>query len=94
MVSDDSKRIQPFIHMYLFSPQGLPWWLRGKESAGSAGAAGDLGSIPESGRSPGKGNGNPLQHSCLENPIDRGDSPWTKEPGRLQTMGSQRVGHD
>ena len=62
-----------------------------KESACNTG---DLGSIPESGRSPGKGNGNPLQHSCLENPIDRGDSPWTKEPGRLQTMGSQRVGHD
>ena len=31
---------------------------------------GDLGSIPESGRSPGEGNGNPLQHSCLENPMD------------------------
>ena len=34
--------------------------------------AGDLGSIPGSGRSPGEGNGNPLQYSCLENPIDRG----------------------
>ena len=34
--------------------------------------AGDLGSIPESGRSPGEGNGNPLQYSCLENPMDRG----------------------
>ena len=36
------------------------------------------------GTSPGKGNGNPLQHSCLENPMDRG-------PGGLQSMGSQRV---
>ena len=34
--------------------------------------AGDLDSIPGSGRSPGEGNGNPLQYSCLENPIDRG----------------------
>ena len=35
-------------------------------------AAGDLGSIPGSGRSPGEGNGNPLQYSCLGNPMDRG----------------------
>ena len=34
--------------------------------------AGDTGSIPEPGRSPGEGNGNPLQPSCLENPMDRG----------------------
>ena len=34
--------------------------------------AGDLGSIPGSGRSPGEGNGNPLQYSCLENSMDRG----------------------
>ena len=34
--------------------------------------AGDAGSIPGSGRSPGEGNGNPLQYSCLENPTDRG----------------------
>ena len=35
-------------------------------------SAGDSGSIPGSGRSPGGGNGNPLQYSCLENPMDRG----------------------
>ena len=40
----------------------------GKESACNAG---DPGSIPGSGRSPGEGNGNPLQYSCLENPMDR-----------------------
>ena len=34
--------------------------------------AGDLGSIPGLGRSPGEGNGNPLQYACLENPMDRG----------------------
>ena len=42
--------------------------------------AGDPGSIPGSGRSPGEGNGNPLQYSCLKNPMDRGAwlgySPW------------------
>ena len=48
---------------------GLPWWLSGKESACQAG---DPGSIPGLGRSPGEGNGNPLQYSCLENPMDRG----------------------
>ena len=41
----------------------------GKESACNAG---DLGSIPGSERSPGGGNGNPLQYSCLENPMNRG----------------------
>ena len=47
----------------------LPWWLRGKASAYNVE---DLGSIPGLGRSPGEGNGNPLQYSCLENPMDRG----------------------
>ena len=46
----------------------------------SAGAAGDMGSVPGSGRSPGRGHGNPLQYSCLEDPMDRGawrgNSPW------------------
>ena len=43
-------------------------------SGGKASAynAGDLGSIPGLGRSPGEGNSNPLQYSCLENPMDRG----------------------
>ena len=44
----------------------------GSEVKAFAWNAGDLGSIPGSGRSPGEGNGNPLQHSCLENPMDRG----------------------
>ena len=38
----------------------------------NAGDTGDMGSITGSGRHPGKGNGNPLQHSCLQNPMDRG----------------------
>ena len=49
---------------------------------------GDLGSILGLGRFPGEGNGNPLQYSCLENPMDGG--AWC----RLLSMGSQRVGHD
>ena len=52
----------------------LPCSSVGKESACSAG---EQGSIPGLGRSPGKGNGNPLQYPCLENPMDRGAySPW------------------
>ena len=53
---------------------GLPRWLSDKESVCSAG---DLGLIPGFGRSPGEGNGNPLQYSYLGNPMDRGGySPW------------------
>ena len=44
----------------------------GSDGKASACNAGDPGSIPGSGRSPGEGNGNPLQHSCLEYPIDGG----------------------
>ena len=44
----------------------------GSEVKASACNAGDLGSIPGSGRYPGEGNGNPLQYSCLENPMDSG----------------------
>ena len=66
---------------------GHPRWLRGKESACKAGDTGGAGSFPGSGRSPGEGNGYPLQYSCLENPRE-------EETCRLQTMGSQRVRHD
>ena len=44
----------------------------GSDGKASVYKAGDLGSIPGSGRSPGKGNGNPLQYYCLENPMDGG----------------------
>ena len=48
-------------------------WLSGeiKNLPGHAGGTGDMGSVPGSGRSPGGGNGNPLQYSCLDNPMDR-----------------------
>ena len=51
---------------------GFPDGSVGKESACSAGDTGDVGSIPGSGRSPGRGHGNPLHYSCLENSMDRG----------------------
>ena len=47
-------------------------FLGGSDSKESACDAGEPGSIPGSARSPGEGNGNPLQYSCLENPMDRG----------------------
>ena len=62
-----------------------PWWLSGKELTCNAG---DAGSIPGLGRSPGVGNGNPLPYPCLEN-------PWTEEPGGLYSpWDRKRVGHD
>ena len=103
----------------------------GSDSKASAYNAGDPGSIPGSGISPGERNGNPLQCSCQGNLMHKGvwwaivhgitkqtglsgstttmhnytyitrhsstlawKIPWTKEPGRLQSMGSQRVGYD
>ena len=62
----------------------LPWWLSGRVSACNAG---DSDSIPRSGRSPGGGNGYPLQYSCLRNPTDRG--AW-----RAAVHGLVRVRHD
>ena len=52
----------------------------GSEVKASACNAGDLGSIPGLGRSPGEGNGNPLQYSCLENPMD-GEVQWATVHG-------------
>ena len=53
-------------------PPTVPCFPGGSEGKASAYNAEDLGSIPELGRSPGEGNGNPLQYSCLENPMDGG----------------------
>ena len=57
-----------------------------KNLSANAGATGDMGLIPGLERSPGGGNGSPLQYSCLKNPMEN-------EPGRLQSMGSQIVRH-
>ena len=63
--SDTTERL----HFHFHPGRDLPCSSDGKESACNAG---DLGSIPELGRSPGGGHSNPLQYSCLENPMDRG----------------------
>ena len=60
----------------------------GSDCKESAYGAGDPGSIPGSGRFPGEGNSNPLQYSCLENPMD--GVAWC----RLLSTGSKRVRHD
>ena len=59
----------------------------GSDSKESVCNTGDWGSIPGSGRSPGEGSGNPLQYFAWK-------IPWMEEPGRLQSMGLQRVRHD
>ena len=66
---------------------GFPGGTSGKEPTCQCRDIRDTGSSPESGRSPGRGHGKPLQYSCLEN-------LWTAEPGGLQSMGLQTVGHD
>ena len=67
--------------MYLFIYLYAYIWLSGKESVCNAG---DTGLIPGLRRSPGEGNDNPLQYSCLENPMERGAweggcSPWGRK---------------
>ena len=75
----------PFVRFRKFSSiLGFPGGSDGKESTCNAG---DPVSNPGLGKSPGEWNGNPLQYSCLT-------GPWTEEPSRLQSMGSQRVGDD
>ena len=74
------------IFFYIYS---FPWDFPGSsDSKESTCKAEDPGSIPGSERSLGEGKGNPCQYFCLENPMDR------QEPGRLQSMGSQRVRQD
>ena len=72
------------IHAFQKTYEFLPGGSDDEESACNA----ELGSIPGSGRSPGEGNGNPFQYSCLENSMDRGASQ------AIQPMGSQRLRHD
>ena len=60
----------------------------GSEVKVSACNAEDLGSIPVSGRSPGEGNGNPLQYSCLESPMD-GGAWWATVHGVVKSLGRE-----
>ena len=63
------SQLYMYVCMYVYTYIGFPG---GSEVKASACNVGDLGSIPGSGRSPGEGNGNPPQYSCLENPMDGG----------------------
>ena len=82
----DCKLLEKWIYISIIFvfPMTFPGSSDGKTSAYNAGGPG---LIPGSGRSPGDGNGSPLQYSCLENPMDGGS--WG-----LQSKGLQRVGHD
>ena len=74
-------------HDITFTRHGAKVVLVVKNLPADAGDVRDVSSIPGSGRSPGGGRSNPLQCSCLESPMDGG--AW-----RVQSLGSQRVGHD
>ena len=77
--SGSQKKQENFIKKiyFCFIHRGIPG---GSDSKASACNAGDLGSIPGSGRSPGEGNGNPVKYSCLENPMD-GEAWWATVHG-------------
>ena len=77
-------------HMY------MSWALIVKNLPANSVNVRDGRSIPVSGRSPGVGNGNMLQYSCLENPMNRGAWQATVHSGRTHSLcpTSQRVGHD
>ena len=67
---------------------GLPQWLSSEESTCNARTTGDMGLIPGSQRFP-------WRRAWKPTPVLLpGESPWTEEPDRLQSIGSQRVGHD
>ena len=78
------EAVTDFIFLGSKITRGFPGGSDGKASVYKAG---DLGSSPGLGRSPGEGNGNPLQYSCLENSM-------VGEPRGLRSMGLQRVRHD
>ena len=77
-----NQEIKHYLSLFLLG-------LGGSDGKVSVYNAGDPGSIPVLGRSAGEGNEMAIHSSTIAWKI-----PWTEEPGRLQSMGSQRVGHD
>ena len=77
----------PVYLVFIFIINGSPGGSVVENPSAIAGDVRDMSSVPGLGRSPREGNGYPLQYLCLEYPMDR-------EPGGLQSMGSQRVRHD
>ena len=75
-----------------YSYLGFPGGSDDKESACHEGDPGDASSIPGSGRSPGEGNGNPLQYSCLDNSMDRG--AWQAIVHGVTKMVTRHCGDD
>ena len=86
-ITEPLGRAVMIIKYWNMSCSGLLQWLSSKESACSAGATGDTGSVPQLGRDLGGGHGNPL--SVLTWRI-----PWTQKPGGLWSIGLQRVQQD
>ena len=80
-------RDNPLFKRQLVSRKGFPGGASGKEPNCQCRRLRNVGSIPELGRPPGGGHGNPLQYSYQR-------IPWTEESGMLQPIGSQRVRHD
>ena len=79
----------PFLRTYVI-PGGLPRWYKWlKNLSANAEDVKDTGLIPASGRSPGGGHGNPFQHSCLENPMDRG--AWRATVHRVAELDTTEV---
>ena len=72
VVTEADRQRPPTFYSFFFSMRHVNYgdFLGGSDGKASACNAGDTGSIPGLGRSPGERNGNPLQYSCLENPMD------------------------
>ena len=82
-------RDEKIIKVAIMAKVGLPRWCNGKESACQHRRHRDMGSTPESGRSPGVGNGNPLQYSCQRNLV--GYNPWGhKESDMTEQLSTHR----
>ena len=75
-----------FIIVWVGIDNGVPWWLSGKESTCNVG---DVGSVLGLRRTPGEGNGHPLQYSCLGNPRDRG--AWRATPSMVSQQSWTRL---